>query len=54
MMTGVITVIDGRACQFQRGLTRLSEHVQVRQATLQLVERDFGLTGLRYDGQQLS
>ena len=43
----------GRARQFQRGLARLEDRVQVRQATLQLVEGGCGLTRLSYGAQQL-
>ena len=42
----------GRARQFQRGLARLEDRVQVRQATLQLVAGGCGLTRLSYGDQQ--
>jgi hypothetical protein len=43
----------GRARQFQGGLARLQDRVQVRQATLQLVEGGSELTRLSYGAQQL-
>ena len=44
---------DGRTHQFQSGLARVEDLVQVRQATLQLVEGGSRLTRLSYGAQQL-
>ncbi len=48
------SVSGGRARQFQRGLVRLENRVQVRQATLLLVGGGSELTRLSYGAQQLS